>query len=144
MERNYAAPGRQPGSTSAVASARGGIRAALVPVFVGLVLLQVWALYLYVPGPSGAPVVPHADKVVHALIFAAPAAVGVMAGFRPWLVAVALVVHAPLSELVQHRFLLGRAGDPWDAVADVVGVAVGLAVGLLAVRKAARRPQAKR
>lgn len=138
MDRNYAAPGRQPGATSALASARGGLRTALVVVFVGLLLFQIWALYLYVPSPTGAPAIPHADKVVHALLFAAPAAVAVMAGLRTWLVVVILVVHAPLSELAQHRFLVGRAGDPWDAVADVVGVAVGLAVGLFAVRKAGR------
>ncbi|KAB7743361.1 VanZ family protein [Nostocoides sp. F2B08] len=81
------------------------------------------------PSGSAALPVPHADKVVHALVFALPAVLGVLAGLRPWLVGVILAVHAPVSEVVQHLWIPGRTGDPWDVVADVVGVFIGLAIG---------------
>ena len=38
---------------------------------------------------------------------------------------VPMLVHVPVSELVQHFYLGQRSGDVWDAVADLVGVAVG-------------------
>ena len=68
---------------------------------------------------------------MHAAIFALPAALGVAAGLRWWLVGAVLAVHAPISEFVQYHWLPGRNGDPWDVVADVGGVALGLAIGCL-------------
>lgn len=103
--------------------------------FVAALVAQVALLYLHVPTPSAAGSIPHADKVVHAAIFAAPALLGVLGGLRPWLVALVLAVHAPVSELVQHALIPGRFGDPLDLLADWVGVGIGLALGLWLARR---------
>ena len=39
------------------------------------------------------------------------------------------MVQAVGSEVLQGALLPNRSGDPWDVVADLVGVAAGLAVG---------------
>jgi hypothetical protein len=102
-------------------------------------LAQLWVLYLYVPSGSDAVSLPHADKIVHAAVFALPAFLGVLAGLRPSIVGAVLAVHAPVSEVVQHLWIPARAGDPWDVVADVVGVLLGLALGALMLRRVRRR-----
>ncbi len=83
---------------------------------------------LYAP-TSGVPGddVPFLDKVVHAVVFAAVAATGLLARLRRPVLAVALVAHAGVSEVVQHAVLPGRTGDPWDSVADLAGTLVGFA-----------------
>ena len=81
-------------------------------------------LVLYWPS-AGGPGIPHADKVVHVVLFAAMA----FAGFRgriPALLLVAfLAVHAGSSEVIQDRLLPGRGGDVYDVVADLAGVLAG-------------------
>lgn len=99
----------------------------------GALVIQLYVLYLYVPGNAPSLAVPHLDKVVHAAVFALPAALAVLARCRPALVGLALVVHAPVSELVQHLVLPARSGDPWDLVADLFGVVLGLAAGQLSL-----------
>jgi hypothetical protein len=94
------------------------------------VALAVQLVLLYWPravNPSGG--LPW-DKLVHALVFGVVMWTGVRAGIpaRPWL-AVSLA-HAVLSEVLQATLLPHRSGDPWDAVADAVGVL--LAAALLA------------
>lgn len=89
--------------------------------------LQLWALYKPgSPGPEQLPF-PHADKVVHFVLFLLPAVA--LARLRaprwaPWL----LVAHAPLSEAIQS-LIPHRGVDPLDIVADVVGIAVGCWLG---------------
>ncbi|SDS17296.1 hypothetical protein [Agrococcus carbonis] len=84
---------------------------------------------LYLPSlPSGVGF-PHADKVVHTLIFAAPALVGMLAGMRSLLLGLGLGAHAVASEVVQHYLLTERAGDPWDSAAGILGVTIGLLLG---------------
>jgi hypothetical protein len=86
-------------------------------------------IVVYWPSTPGTAGVPHVDKVVHLVVFALVAWTGRRAGV-PWrLLAVALVVHAVTSEIVQGALLSGRSGDPWDVLADVIGVAAGLALG---------------
>ena len=81
---------------------------------------------LYVPrAPSidtgGLPV----DKLVHIAVFALPTVALIWAGVpRGWVIGL-MAVHAPLSEVVQDRFLAHRSGDPWDVAADLLGVALG-------------------
>lgn len=81
---------------------------------------------LYVPRApqldvGGLPV----DKLVHALVFAVPVIALVAAGLpRSWVVGV-MAAHAVLSEVLQGMLLADRSGDPWDVVADLVGVAIG-------------------
>ena len=70
--------------------------------------------------------------MVHVLVFAVPTYLVGWALRRVGLVVAIFLVHAPLSELVQHFLLPGRSGDVWDAVVDVIGVA--LAAGLLLVK----------
>lgn len=111
-------------------------------LFVLAVVVQLVALYL--PDPPSGGGVPGMDKVVHAVIFLAPALAGVLAGLRPVVLAPLLIAHAAVSEVVQHVALPGRGGDPWDAVADIVGIAVGLAIGAaLLLRMGGDRPAAR-
>jgi hypothetical protein len=86
---------------------------------------------LYWPDPAaGPPTFPGVDKAVHALVFGAVAWTGRAAGLPVRLLAAALLGHAVLSEVLQHAVLPERSGDPWDAVADVVGTLGGLLVPL--------------
>lgn len=94
-----------------------------IAIIVNLVLLY-WPR-VDTPGTG----VPHLDKLAHVAAFAAVAWSGRRAGCsRRWLVPV-LAVHGIVSELVQHLLLPGRAGDPADVVADVIGVAAGMLLG---------------
>ena len=104
-----------------------------------LLLALVGQLYvLYDPTPGGPTLFAGADKIVHAVVFGLPVALAGLGVRRwPWL-AVALAVHAPVSELIQGHCLQARSADPWDVVADLGGVAVG---ALLAVR--AGRPRGR-
>ena len=92
------------------------------------VVLHLLVLYLpQVPDPGG-PQVPGLDKVAHVAVFALVVAAALWAGLPArWVVPVALV-HAVVSEVVQHLWLAERSGDGWDVVADVVGVLLGWAV----------------
>lgn len=77
------------------------------------------------------------DKVVHVLLFAAPTILVGRLLSRPHWAWAAFAAHAPLSELAQQVLLPGRSGDPWDMVADLVGVALGALA--LVVRRRVRR-----
>lgn len=116
-----------------------GRRAWLV-LFALAVVVQLAALYAPA-SPSGGGV-PGLDKVTHAALFLAPALLGVLAGIRPVVLAPLLIAHAIVSEVVQHLALAQRSGDPWDAVADIVGVAAGLAIGSALLLRW-RRPDAR-
>ena len=87
-------------------------------------LAQCAALYLPLSGGGGR--IPGADKVVHLLLFAVVAWPAVRLGWRRRWVVPALTVQAVSSELVQHFLVAGRAGDPWDLVADLCGIALGV------------------
>lgn len=139
MDTNYAAPRRpseadeRPGFVARVLrSSRGAARVA----FVAAVLLQLGLLYLTVPSAASDLAIPHLDKVVHAAMFALPAFLAVVGGLRLWPVLAVLALHAPVSELVQHTFIEGRAGDPFDMLADWAGIAIGTGVGWWLVRAA--------
>ena len=109
------------------------------PVLAGCFLV-VQLVALYLPGsPDGLlelPWLPGADKAVHLLIFALPVYFFGRWTGRVGLVAGLFAVHAVVSELIQWRFIPYRDGDPWDLLADLVGI--GLAV-LLLLRRPARR-----
>jgi hypothetical protein len=72
------------------------------------------------PSTGGLPI----DKVVHAVIFGMVLWVAAKAGLWVWLVAALLVVHAVVSELIQHYLLVGRSGDVSDSIADIAGVVI--------------------
>lgn len=108
-------------------------------VFALVVILQV--VVLYAPDAPGPPSpIPHSDKAVHALVFALPVLVAGL-GRRGWwpVAAVLCAVHAPVSEVIQHLALANRSGDPWDVVADLVGVAAASIGVLFMVRRLRRR-----
>ena len=90
--------------------------------------LVVQLVVLYSPSDGGGQPFPNADKLVHATVFALPVLAGLLARLPTWWVVGAMAVHAPVSELVQWRLLPGRAGEPWDVGADLVGVALGVIV----------------
>ena len=101
------------------------------------VLLTAHLAALYWPRVDLQGPVTGTDKVVHVLLFLAPAVAGLLAGVRPAYVVGLLALHAPVSELVQHYLLPNRSGDPWDAVADLSGVVLG--VTSVVVGRALRR-----
>lgn len=104
-----------------------GARALLGALVAALVALQVVALYVPME-QGGPPLVPHGDKVVHAVLFGAPVLVAGLAKGRAWPLLAALgVVHAPVSEVIQHVALPSRSGDVLDVAADIVGIGVALA-----------------
>ncbi|WP_238175257.1 VanZ family protein [Kribbella pratensis] len=92
--------------------------------FVAAVALQLYGVYA--PREAGPHVgIPQIDKVAHCFLFAAVAFTGTKVGLPArWLLG-ALVANAVVSELVQHWLLPRRDGDPFDALADVAGVALG-------------------
>ena len=92
--------------------------------FALLLVVQVYVLYL-ASGVGPAPF-RHADKIVHVVVFALPAAVAALLA-RGWAVAV-LVGHAVVSEPLQAWTTSGRVADVWDAVADLVGIVLGVLV----------------
>jgi hypothetical protein len=102
------------------------------------VALQLWGLYR-LAGPPQQPWFPLADKLEHAVAFALPVMLILLAaalrrplGWQwPSPVTQAVVVgvfaaHAVVSELIQHVWYRHRTGDPLDVVADWVGVAGGV------------------
>jgi VanZ family protein len=104
--------------------ARGTTRQVWRWLFLLLAVAHLAALYWPRVGVEG-PVV-WSDKVVHVLLFALPAAAGLLAGLRPAYLLVPLALHAPLSEALQHFVLPNRSGDLGDALADLAGVVVGV------------------
>ena len=125
---------------------RGWHVAALGAVFA--VLLQLWGLYR-VAGPPQPPWFPFADKVEHAVGFAVPVLLILLAialrGPMSWqwpnmrtgvFVVAIFAAHGVVSELVQHQWYRYRTGDPLDVLADWVGIAVGmLLIRLILLRR---------
>lgn len=101
--------------------------------FVAAVALQLYGVYA--PREAGPHVgIPFADKVAHLFLFASVAFLGLKAGVPARWLLVALVANAIVSELVQHFLLPQRDGDPFDALADLAGVALGAWLGFRALR----------
>ena len=73
---------------------------------------------------TGGVGIPHLDKMAHAASFALVTWTGLRAGIVVWALSVVLALHAGTSEVVQHRLLAERTGDPADVLADLTGVAV--------------------
>ena len=124
------------------ASARRGWRLAAAGAGLA-VAFHLWGLYRP-SAPPEAALFPGADKILHAFGFALPVILIAMAyvlrrradGRPPSrrvlaVMAGVFVAHAVVSELIQHRFYVHRAGDPLDVLADWAGILVG---GLLVSR----------
>ncbi len=89
------------------------------------VVLALQLIVLYAPDVAGGPGGKGLDKVIHALIFAAPALAALMLGIRARWALCILAAHAPISELIQHFLLPHRQGDVLDVMADLGGVLLG-------------------
>ena len=80
---------------------------------------------LFAPRSGGDRPFEGSDKVVHLALFALLAAT-TRWRFGPVAAALAAVgAYAVVSELVQGLLLAERSGDPYDVVADLLGVALG-------------------
>ncbi|MFW5472028.1 VanZ family protein [Knoellia sp. CPCC 206450] len=99
------------------------------------VAMVVQLAVVYAPSAGGAPAVPHLDKLVHAAVFALPVLFGLLARLPLVPVVAVMALHAPVSEVIQGTLLPQRSGDPWDAVADLVGVALGVVVATAVLRR---------
>jgi membrane associated rhomboid family serine protease len=106
-------------------------------VFAVVVLVSL--AVLFAPGSDVPTAPPGADKVVHALLFAALALAGRWAGCLAAPLGRLLVGYALVSELVQGVTPLQRSASLLDVLADLVGIGVGFAVWAALGR---RRPAA--
>lgn len=91
----------------------------------GLAAACVLALW---PQPNpGPPWFPHADKLRHALGFAALTAVGLRAGYRAIpVLAIGLLLFGGVIEIAQGLFTTTRAAEWPDWAADAAGIALGI------------------
>ena len=113
------------------------------------VLLQLWGLYR-VTGPPQTSWIPYADKLAHAIGFAVPVMLILLAvALRPlglqWptrgitaLVAGVFGVHAIVSELIQHVWYEHRTGDLLDVIADWIGIAAAVVLIRVIVMRGSR------
>lgn len=126
-------------------------RVAVTGAAVVAVAVHLWGLYRDA-GPPSAPWFPNADKAEHLVGFGLPCFLVLLALHLHALAAgrrlrgptIALVVglfvlHAVVSEVVQGVAYTTRSGDPYDALADLVGTALGLLGHLLVRRRGGRR-----
>lgn len=88
------------------------------------VLLLVQLAGLYTDAGAGPEGIPGMDKVGHALMFGAPAAVARL--MRLPAVVVGLLVHAVVSEPLQAVLAAGRSSEVGDLVADLTGIALAV------------------
>ena len=113
------------------------------------VLMQFWGLYR-VAGPPMRPRFPNVDKVEHAVGFAVPVFLVLLAIWfgrqvqsrTILVVAVVFGVHAVLSEIIQRTFYRDRSGDPLDILADWSGIIVGVC-GFLVISRRGRQADRK-
>lgn len=107
-------------------------------------LAGLWTLVLWVGCSIPGSEIPEvrllaADKLAHVFLFAVFAVLWARAAPGRWVaIAGGGLGFGVFTEVWQHLLPIGRTGDPFDVVAD----AVGLAVGLGAVWGAARRSRA--
>lgn len=89
------------------------------------------------PGGTAPEGPPHADKVTHALFFAALAYCSRYARIPAAWTIVWLAAYGAVTEVLQATVAVRRSGSAWDWCADLVGVLIGLAV-FAAVRRRTR------
>ncbi|MGO4957651.1 hypothetical protein ACTQ49_10340 [Luteococcus sp. Sow4_B9] len=98
----------------------------LRPALVGLALIalvfQCWALYS--PSAGGSQPFPHADKLVHLLLFGGVAWLFLLAGARRAAALGLSAIHAVVSEIVQWQLIPTRSGSALDLLADFAGIAL--------------------
>lgn len=98
---------------------RGLFVTALVTIFI----------LAMIPLPEAFSVFSFQDKLEHCASFVVLMLMGWAGGprhARP--IAIGLVLYGLLIEVCQDQFTLNRVGDPWDLLADTVGVLIGLGI----------------
>lgn len=94
---------------------------------VGFWLALTVSLYGFLKDVSGIPSawMPN-DKVMHVLVFAV-LTFALVLGYRlkPWAIFAWLASYGALVEVLQHS-LTNRMGDPWDFLADCIGIGLVL------------------
>jgi hypothetical protein len=134
-----------------------GRRLRLSQLLVLLAMVTVSGQFFGLYRPTGPPPpswFPQADKVEHALGFATPVFLICAARLRQLAeravverpdsarlsrrfqatVLAFFIAQAVVSEVIQHFFYRHRTGDPFDTLADIVGIALGLLVTWLVIR----------
>jgi VanZ family protein len=114
------------------------------------VLLQLWGLYR-VTGPPQPSWIPYADKLVHAIGFAIPVILILLAvalrrplgsrwpAFRTSALVIAIfAAHAVVSELIQHVWYQHRTGELLDVIADWIGIAAAVVLFRVIVLRGSR------
>ena len=85
-----------------------------------------WGLYTPSPPDAGPLSFPGLDKLAHVVLFAVPTWALVKVVPKAWMAIVPMILHVPISEVVQATLLSATRGGEWlDALADLVGIAVG-------------------
>jgi len=111
----------------------------------GLAIAIVVTLSLTPPPPF--PDLPSGtDKLEHALSYGLLAAGAVQIFLRrrsQWLAGLGLIAMGVGLEFAQGAFTTDRMQDPWDALANSVGVVLGLATGFTPMREWLLRAQAR-
>lgn len=114
--------------------ARPSASRILIASLVAALAFQLFVLYTPgSPEPSRFNF-PGMDKLIHIVIFAAPAYLAWRLASRWWPI-ILLAVHVPISELIQQAWIPYRGGDWMDAVADLAGVALGTLLAQLRRRR---------
>ncbi|WP_232237360.1 MULTISPECIES: VanZ family protein [Actinoalloteichus] len=106
------------------------------------VLISLVVFFMPAGGVPSAP--PGTDKVVHGAVFAMLAVTGLLAAVSRLPLSLGLVGYACLTEVLQAVLPLGRSGDPWDVLADLVGLGIGWGLVRFGGRLASRRSSASR
>lgn len=93
-----------------------------------------YLLFLYTPS-SGGGHIPHLDKIVHFCLFASFSFTVYYGINRTWKLSISnkiivfaffsMLVYAGITELIQHNFIVGRSGDWYDFVSDILGILAG-------------------
>jgi VanZ family protein len=77
----------------------------------------------------------HGDKVAHLVAFLILSVTGSLAFERHKSVILGLAFYGALIEVLQANYTLTRSGDPYDWLADLVGIGICFGVIALAQRK---------
>jgi len=107
-----------------LAHARAWLAASLL--LVGGVIYASLATFDLPPAP-----VAWFDKVEHGLVYAFLAVwfTGLVARRHYTWVVLGLAALGLALEFLQHAMQRGRTGDPWDMVANMIGITIGVALG---------------
>lgn len=97
--------------------------------------LLVNAVLILMPQPPSVPLFPYEDKVVHLVLFGAPAVFGLLAGWRARVLLPGLFAYAVATEVIQGTLESAtRSGSVGDLIADAVGIGSGWIVARLMAR----------